>query len=240
MPSKYVVRNFAEDSYYHIFNRGVEKRNIFLDEKDYRFFEIYLSIYLQPLKKVLEKHPDLPLRLHNKNLSEEVELIAYCLMPNHFHLLLKQKTKDGISKLMKQMSNAYTLYFNQKHKRVGGLMQGRFKAVPILEDRLLIHIARYIHLNPVASGLTRDLNTYRWSSYPDYLGKSSTFFSPSTDSYGKPRSFGKVLDKEAFLPCSKDEILGHFKSIEDFKKFHEDQIDYAKKLNSIKHIAIES
>jgi len=137
MPSKYVVRNFAEDSYYHVYNRGVEKRDIFLDEKDYRFFETYLYIYLSPLKKVLEKHPDLPLRLHNKNLSEEVKLMAYCLMPNHFHLLLKQKTKNGISKLMKQITNAYTLYFNQKNNRVGGLMQGRFKAMQITENDLL-------------------------------------------------------------------------------------------------------
>ena len=215
MPSKYVVRNFAEDSYYHIFNRGVEKRNIFLDEKDYRFFETYLFIYLNPLKNVLEKHPDLPLRLHNKNLSKEVKLIAYCLMPNHFHLLLKQKTKDGISKLMKQVANAYTLYFNQKHKRTGALMQGRFKAVPILEDNLLIHIARYIHLNPTSSGLTQDLNSYQWSSYPDYLGKG------------------------VFLSCSKDELLNYFKSTEDFEQFHKDQIDYAKELNRIKHLAIE-
>ena len=215
MPSKYVVRNFAEDSYYHVYNRGVEKRDIFLDEKDYRFFETYLFIYLNPLKKVLEKHPDLPLRLHSKNLSEEVKLMAYCLMPNHFHLLLKQKTKNGISKLLKQITNAYTLYFNQKNTRVGGLMQGRFKAVPITNDDLHIHITRYIHLNPIASNLTQDLTTYKWSSYPDYLGK------------------------EVDLPCSKDEILAYFKSVEDFEKFHTDQIDYAKKLDRIKHLTIE-
>lgn len=137
MPSKYVVRNFAEDSYYHIYNRGGQNWDIFLDEKDYRFFETYLFIYLAPLKKVLEKHPDLPLRLHNKNLSEEVKLMAYCLMPNHFHLLLKQKTKNGISKLLKQITNAYTLYFNQKNTRVGGLMQGRFKAVQVKDGDLL-------------------------------------------------------------------------------------------------------
>ena len=215
MPSKYVVRNFAEDSYYHIFNRGVEKRKIFLEDKDFLFFQTYLFIYLQPLKKVLEKHPDLPLRLHSKNLSKEVSLIAYCMMPNHFHLLLKQKTKNGISKLMKQISNAYTLYFNQKHKRVGGLMQGRFKAVPILKDNQLIHVARYIHLNPIASNLTQDLNSYKWSSYPDYLGK------------------------DTYLSSSKDEILSHFKSVGNFEKFHKDQIDYAKELDKIKHLVIE-
>ena len=215
MPSKYVVRNFAEDSYYHVYNRGVEKRDIFLDEKDYRFFETYLFIYLNPLKKVMEKHPDLPLRLHSQNVSEEVKLMAYCLMPNHFHLLLKQKTKNGISKLLKQIINAYTLYFNQKNNRVGGLMQGRFKAVPITDDNLLIHITRYIHLNPIASNMTRDLTAYKWSSYPDYLGK------------------------EVELPCTKDEILSYFSNKEGFEKFHTDQIDYAKKLDRIKHLTIE-
>lgn len=215
MPSKYVVRNFEEDSYYHIFNRGVEKRDIFLEDKDYCFFQTYLYIYLRPLKKVLEKHPDLPLRLYNKNLSEEVELLGYCLMPNHFHLLLKQKTKNGISKLMKQITNAYTLYFNQKNNRVGGLMQGTFKAVGIDDDNLLIHIMRYIHLNPIASNLTQDLNTYQWSSYPDYLGKENE------------------------LPCSEDEILSYFSSVEAFEKFHKDQEEYAKELDMIKNLTIE-
>lgn len=136
MPSKYVVRNFAKNSNYHIFNRGINKQDIFLGEKDYRFFETYLSIYLYPLKEVLKKYPDVPLRLHSKNLSSDVELLEYCLMPNHFHLSLRQKAKNGISKLMKQMTNAYTLFFNQKNQRTGSLMQGRFKAVPIDGDFL--------------------------------------------------------------------------------------------------------
>ncbi len=136
MPSKYVVRNFIENSNYHIFNRGINKQDIFLDEKDYYFFETYLSIYLLPIRQVLKKYPDIPLRLHSKNLSKDVELLEYCLMPNHFHLTLKQKTKNGISKLMKQITNAYTLFFNQKNKQTGSLMQGRFKAVPIGGDFL--------------------------------------------------------------------------------------------------------
>ncbi len=215
MPSKYVVRNFTEDSYYHVFNRGVEKRNIFLDSKDYRFFQTYLFIYLHPLDQVLKKYPDLPLRLYSKNLSEEVKLTAYCLMPNHFHLLLKQKTKNGISKLMKQIANAYTLYFNQKYEREGGLMQGRYKAVPVIKSNLLTHIVRYIHLNPVASNLTKALDSYQWSSYSDYLGK------------------------ETDLPCSKSEILSCFSSLESFEKFHQDQIDYSRELEKLKHLTID-
>lgn len=225
MPSKYVVRNFAEDSYYHVFNRGVEKRDIFLEDEDYHLFQYYLFAYLLPLEKVLEKYPDLPMRLTGKNLADELELIAYCLMPNHFHLLLKQRTKDGISKLLKQLTNAYTLYFNQKNNRIGGLMQGRFKAAGVDNESLFIHLVRYIHLNPVAApahrslgeggGLTQDLNAYRWSSYPDYLGEP------------------------ADLPVSKSKILSYFPSVGAFKGFHEDQADYAKGLEKIKHLAID-
>jgi len=215
MPSKYVVRNFAEDSYYHVFNRGVEKRNIFLDEEDYTTLQSYLFKYLQPIEKVAEKYPDTPVRLYGKNLSEEVELVAYCLMPNHFHLLLKQNTKDGVSKLLKRVTNAYTLYFNQKNDRIGGLMQGRFRAAGIDNESLFIHLVRYIHLNPVVSGLTQDLTSYRRSSYGDYLGQP------------------------AELPSSKSKVLSYFPSVGAFKGFHEDQIDYAKDLEKIKHLAID-
>ena len=215
MPSKYVVRNFAEDSYYHVFNRGVEKRKIFMGEEDYTTLQSYLFRYLQPIEKVAEKYPDTPVRLYGKNLSEEVELVAYCLMPNHFHLLLRQRTKDGISKLLKQITNAYTLYFNQKNDRVGGLMQGRFRASLVDNESLFIHLVRYIHLNPIAEGLTKDLNAHRWSSYPDYL------------------------DHPTELPSSKSKILSYFPSVGAFRGFHEDQADYAKDLDKIKHLAID-
>jgi len=220
MPSKYVVRNFAENSYYHIFNRGVEKRDIFLGEEDYLTFIYYLSAYLLPLEKVLEKYPDLPMRLTGKSLAEEVEILAYCLMPNHFHLLLKQRTKDGISKLLKQLTNAYTLYFNQKNNRVGALMQGPFRAAEIEEDNLFIHLVRYIHLNPSFAEATEgrpatDLANYKWSSYPDYLGQS------------------------AELPSSKSKILSYFPSVGAFKGFHEDRADYEKNLDKIEHISID-
>src|SRR3989344_949581 len=215
MPSKYVVRNFSEDSYYHVFNRGVEKRDIFLDDEDYTTLQSSLFKYLQPIEKIVEKYPDPPTRLYGKNLSEEVELVAYCLMPNHFHLLLKQRTRDGISKLLKQLTNAYTLYFNQKNNRVGSLMQGPFRAAPVIEDPLFIHLVRYIHLNPVASGLTKDLNAHRWSSYHHYLGN------------------------EADLPVEKEKILSYFPSVGAFKGFHEDQQDYTKNLGKINHVAID-
>lgn len=215
MPSKYVIRNFTENQHYHVFNRGVEKRKIFLDNQDYNIFLYYLFIYLVPLEEVLKKYPLLPIHLQSKNLSKELSLVSYCLMPNHFHLLLKQESKDAVSRFMKQVTNAYTRYFNHKYKRVGGLVQGRFKAVLIVKDELLLHISRYIHLNPVISNLIKDLEDYRWSSYLDYISKSSKSF------------------------ISKDLILGSFPFPQEYKKFVLDQVSYAKELDKIKDLLLE-
>lgn len=215
MPTKYVVRDFSENSYYHIFNRGVEKRKIFLDNQDYRLFTYYLLIYLLPIDMVLELYPQLPLRLYSKNLSQEVELLSYCLMPNHFHLLLKQKSVNGISKLMKQITNGYTLYFNKKYDRVGGLVQGRFKAIRIPTDELLLHISRYIHLNPLVGELVTNLNDYEWSSFKEYLGEGRSF-------------------------TSTDQILSFFKSRKEYEEFVINQIEYAKELEKIKHLTLDN
>ncbi len=198
-----------------MFNRGVEKRRIFMDEQDYNIFLYYLFIYVAPLDEILKKYPLLSLRLQGKNLSGEIEIASYCLMPNHFHLLLKQNKKDSISKFIKQLTNAYTLYFNQKYKRVGGLMQGRFKAVDIDNDDLLIHVSRYIHLNPVAAGLTKDITSYKWSSLNNYLDNLNSF----------------ILNKNIILP--------YFSSVKDYKNFVLDQVDYSKNLEAIKHLILD-
>ncbi|KKW06034.1 MAG: hypothetical protein UY40_C0004G0018 [candidate division CPR1 bacterium GW2011_GWC1_49_13] len=215
MPSKYVVRNFQENSFYHVFNQGVEKRPIFLDETDYATFLYYLTVYLLPIEKAAQMYPDTPVRLYEKNLTEEVKLIAYCLMPNHFHLLLKQETANGVSKLLKQLTNAYTLYFNQKYQRVGALMQGPFRAAPVTEDKLFIHLVRFIHLNPLVAGLIGDLASYRWSSYNWYLGN------------------------QADIPTEKDKVLAFFPSVGALKGFHEDKTDYGKNLEKIKQLKID-
>lgn len=215
MPSRHVIRHFVEDGIYHVFNRGVEKRDIFLDEQDYQIFLYYLFVYVVPFDQVLIQYPNLPIRLHNKNLSSEIEVLAYCLMPNHFHLLLQQKSIDGVSKLLKQLTNAYTLYFNNKYQRVGGLVQGRFKAVQPETDEQLLHISRYIHLNPLVSELTEDLPSFKWSSYLDYIGKRN----------------GKL--------CAKDTLLSFFSSPSKYEAFVVDQADYAQKLDRLKHIALD-
>ncbi len=214
MPSKYLIRNFEVGGIYHIFNRGVDKRAIFLDEQDYRIFLYYLYIYLTPLDKVLKRYHDLPLRLFNKNVSKKVDLLAYCLMPNHFHFLIRAKEKNGISQFMKQLSNAYTHYFNNKYKRAGTLFEGSFKSVPIPTDELLMHTSRYIHLNPVVANLSKEPE-YEWSSYKEYI------------------------DESPLKLCNTKTVLDLFPSVYAYKKFVNDQKDYAKKLEEIKHLIIE-
>lgn len=159
MPSKFIVRNFIPDSVYHIYNKSIESKNLFIDDKDYNFFKIYLFIYTRPIDEISDKLPDVPKRLYSKNLSNEIELAGYSLMPNHFHLILKENKKGGISKLMKQMSNAYTLYYNQKYKKTGPLFNGRFKAVSIPND-LFPSLLRVIHTEPT-----------NFSSFNDYCGQ---------------------------------------------------------------------
>ncbi len=165
MPSKYVVRNFKENAYYHIYNSGVENRAVFRDSSDYEMFLQYLLIYTAPKTLVSSRYPHVAPRLLAKNLSEHIIVVAYCLMPNHFHLLFRQKTKGMLSKLMKQVINAYTTYFNTKYKRAGALLRGRYKSVLIESDYLLLQMIRFVHLNPSVAGLCESPAEYRWSSY---------------------------------------------------------------------------
>jgi putative transposase len=214
VPSKYVIRNFAQGGVYHVFNRGVEKRNIFMSTVDYKIFLYYLFIYLTPLDRVLKSYPNLPFRLQGKNLAKEVEVLSYCFMPNHFHFLLKQITKDGITKFMKQITNGYTEYFNKKYKRDGGLMQGRYKAIQIETDNALIHISRYIHLNPVVADMCSSAEVYEWSSAKEFIKNTSGI-------------------------CKKDLILSQFNSPLKYEQFLQDHIDYARELEGVKYLTID-
>lgn len=131
-------------------------------------------------------------------------------MPNHFHFLIKQLKEKGISIFLSQLSNSYTKYFNVKYGRIGPLLQGAFKAVRIETDEQLVHVSRYIHLNPVVSGIVKLPEEYTWSSYQEYIQQAPFF-------------------------CSIEEVMGLFKSPRKYRKFVEDQIDYASKLELIKH-----
>jgi putative transposase len=146
-----------ENEYYHVYNRGHNKQPIFLCVRDY-------LRYLLKLEKYLEKHA--------------VTLLAYCLMPNHIHFLMRQDGEMAIEEFIHRLHTAYTMYFNKKYERIGSVFQGRFKAKPVETDEYLLHISRYIHQNPLeiirAQGpaLNSDISNYRWSSYQEYIKQS--------------------------------------------------------------------
>lgn len=162
MPAKNVAREYDVPAYYHVYNRGAGKQLIFYDDTDRGKF---LSI----LARHLDKH-DEAVRADGVPYEKyDVELLAYCLMDNHFHLLLYQEYDiDGVTKLLKSVTTAYTMHFNQRHKSSGHLFQGSFKASKITNEAYLENISRYIHLNP------RSYKTYKWSSIGIYRGKQKS------------------------------------------------------------------
>ena len=215
---------FRNGFIYHIYNRGVERRPIFLTSRDhdrfislleyYRFDHVPKS-YSHYLALSLAERALFRQRLDQKPLA--VDILAYCLMQNHFHILLKQNLEGGIHQFVANVANAYAKYFNTKRHRVGPLYQGPFKAVRIETDEQLLHVSRYIHINSVVSGLvtTKGLVTYPWSSFLDYLGKTQSPF---------------VVTKP---------VLDYFKTKEKYSDFVFDQVGYAKELEKIKHLILE-
>jgi len=131
-------------------------------------------------------------------------------MPNHMHLLIQQLQNNGVSIFMSQLCNSYTKYFNTKHKRVGPLLQGRFKSVLIVDNYQLLHVSRYIHINPIVARMVTKLEDYPWSSFAQYMGSAKGF-------------------------CSLEKIMEQFQSSQEYKKFLEDQISYGETLETIKH-----
>lgn len=170
MPARNIVKSYIENGYYHIYNRGVEKRIIFQDEQDCKMFLFYIKLYLSPIEEV-QKLSAVKIRVNRfipLNLSKEVDLLSFALMPNHIHLLVKQYTSDGIIKFTRRLSTGYVMYFNRKYNRLGGLFQSTYKAAFIDSDEYLIHLSRYIHHNPMKlENPSFDFVTF--SSYPYYV-----------------------------------------------------------------------
>ena len=177
----YQKPTFVTDEIYHIYNRGVEKRKIFPETHDY-------SRMVRNLYKLNDKNAALHPRYQpkrnsarRKNLPREplVEILAFVLMPNHYHLALRQTTENGVVKFMQKLDVGYAMYFNKKNERVGPLFQGRFRATHIDTDEYLRNLLGYIHTNPVdlaenfqdrISEKMDFLEKYRWSSFLDYVG----------------------------------------------------------------------
>ena len=208
---------FANNQFYHVYNRGVEKRATFMNKRDYSRFTQSFDYYRNKNQTIRFSFRNRPMLL-KKDISSGnsflVEIVSFCLMPNHFHLLLKQAADEGITKFLSKLSNSYTKYFNTKYQRVGPLFQGSFKAVRMESDEQLIHTCRYIHLNPLIDYLVKDLRAYPYSSYPEYLGLKNEF-------------------------CQKESGMGSFSSPEEYEKFVLDQEDYGRSIKLIERTILE-
>lgn len=176
--------SFAAGEYYHIYNRGNSKQKIFHDKKDYTHFMGLLYVCNQKENfKIdnLQKGQDL---FSIDKQSKLVGIGAFCLMPNHFHILITQPEDGNISKFMQKLSTAYVMYYNKKYKHSGGLFEGKFKSQYLNTDKYLKYLFSYIHLNPVKlidkdwkeKGIKNKnialkyLKNYEYSSFVDYLG----------------------------------------------------------------------
>lgn len=211
----YEMRNlsFAPEEYFHIYNRGTDKREIFSDQKDYERFLESLYLFNSSERIILKTIPK------NDRFSYErddivVDIGAYCLMSNHFHLLIKSKEENSVSIFMQKLQTAYTMYYNKKYKRSGVLFQGSFKAQHVTRDEYLKYLFSYIHLNPIKiiepnwkekgisnlSDAKNFLDSYKYSSYSDYLTENR-----------KERS---ILNKEVF-----PEYFTITKNFDDFINF---------------------
>ena len=169
MPAKNVIKEYREQSYYHLYNRGVAKNNIFLDESDYKTFLGYLKLdlTLPDLQGLSLKVP--PTR-KLKNYLKQIKLLAYCLMPNHFHLLIYQENAEDINYFMRSLCTKYSMYFNRRYQRVGHVFQGSYKAVMMENEPQLVYLSKYIHRNPLEilpTGII--LEGFKYSSYGNYL-----------------------------------------------------------------------
>ena len=209
MPIKNTLKLYVENGFYHIYNRGVDRREIFYSPEDCSVFLYYLKIYLSSPSTLLrgdDLSPAMLYKIYNLNLFEEVDLLSFALMPNHFHLQVKQKSKTSIQKLMRRVLTGYAQYFNKKYKRVGTLFESTYKAVLTTTEPQHIYLSSYIHQNPMKLKHPK-FDFIEFSSYPYYLhkrqaewvkpGEILSFFSSKVDNqFLSYKSFVENLDHQ--------------------------------------------
>lgn len=223
MPSRNAIKEYLENGCYHVYNRGIEKRDIFCDERDYKFFLYLLKLYLSP-----EGTVPLPegQSLSRRNFYGKIYLWCYVLMPNHFHLLIKQENKKDMAEFMKCLSTNYSMYFNKRHNRSGTLFQGRYKAILVQEDFYLLHLSRYIHLNPAQKGTVpvEGLHSFDYSSYADFLGQRNT----------------KWVEPEFILGVLGDDPGATMDGKTSYKSFVEEDFDLGESQDILDRMTIDS
>ena len=164
-------KKLTKGAIYHIYNRGNNKERIFFDEQDYRAFLFRISIALGMDLKIINKEellrmPKSRIRINSK--PNLFKLHSFCLMPNHFHILIEQCSESSISELMHKICTSFSMYLNKKYKRIGHVFQDRFKSVIIENNSQLMWTSAYIHINPVKDKLVANPYEYKWSSYNDF------------------------------------------------------------------------
>ncbi len=184
--------------FYHIYNRGVDKRSIFKKDNDLaRFFQCLDEFNSEKPIGSLFEFSFVKEKIKHKNLKL-VNIICYCLNPNHYHLVLEQHVDNGISEFMKRLNGGYTNYFNAKYKRSGALFQGKFKANHIDSNEYLLHVSCYVNLNNQVHKLKTNSFLSSWSEYIDIIQKGL---------------------------CKKDIILNQFDTKKEYKTFAEESLN---------------
>jgi len=206
-----------EQNFYHTLNRGVDKRDIFLDKQDYlRFihdlYELNNEDRVETTSRVFKADPGITNSANRKKRKMIVDVLAFCLMPNHYHLLLSPRIKNGIPLFMQKVNMGYSKYFNQKYEREGTLFQGRYKGILVTNNTHFLHLPFYIHFNPLdlSHPEWRDnkisdpkkalefLKSYRWSSHLDYLGiknfPSVLNMKHLTEIFGSNKDYQKLVE----------------------------------------------
>lgn len=213
----------ATSEIYHVFNRSVGHEEIFTTQRNlnrimeitdyYRFPQTLRFSQFQLLSHENQKNYTMKM----ESQPQLIELFTFAFMSNHYHFLVQQLQDRGITSFIGNLQNSFAKYFNLKSKRHGGLFQSPFKAKRVETDEELIHLSRYIHLNPVTSFAIKfeDLITYPWTSFIAYMGKNAHSF------------------------VKKDKILKLFSSKDKYYRFVADQEDYQKKLSAIKHLTLD-
>ena len=209
---------FANGEYYHLFNRGIDKKEIFVNQKDLdRFFQSMSEFNtLTPIGGIYAaSFHNNPLRNSVSKSEKLVDFICYCLNPNHFHFMIQQIADRGIEKFMHRLGLGYSKYFNKKYERSGYLFQGPFKAVHIDSDEYLLHLSVYINLNNKVHRINGALYKSSWEEYLNGAEKIDGGF------------------------CEKEIILGQFKNLNKYKNFAEESLGNIQKRKVLEKLLLE-
>ncbi len=202
------IKKMGSEIFYHVFTKSIAGYKIFVRRQDYRRMQKVICYYRYEREKKFSKVEE----LNNEKRGEKlVKVVSYCIMPTHLHFILGEEKDGGISKFMANILNSYTKYFNLRYKRKGPLWESRFKYVLIETDEQLLHLTRYIHLNPTTAGLVPKPENWEFSSYREFLNYKSSF---------NICEFADLIDMDLF----------------EYKKFVEDYIGYQKQLHIIKKL----